>query len=404
MSKFKYQGRSEETVKERASKSGGDFDDFVKGPMFKPKEGENNIRILPITWNPEDGPGAKGYVWGDNWAIEVFIHRDVGPDKQTYLCPAKMKGEDCPLCDFRNETDDEELGKKAKAKPQLLAWIIDRADEKAGPQIWRVPMTCEKEIQLRSTPKGGGLLQVDHPEQGYDVSFRRKGSGLNTEYLGVDIDRNDSPIHDKESKQDAWLEYVEDHPLPDQLVYFTAEYIEKAFRAQGSKRDRGGDKEEDKPTRSSRRGEAEERPSREESRGRRGEAEEPDRRGRSRDRDAEELPEPERARGRNREGPEEGRVRDERENNRRLAQEEDRPRPRERDPAPRTRSRDPEPEEDKPKASGRYRSKEPDPDDEIPSEGKGRAPAKKDADDEEEVKPGKVAKAREVLRKLKPRD
>lgn len=379
MSKFKYHERSEETVKDRANRSGGDYDDFVKGQLFKPKDGENNIRILPITWDPKDGPGAKGYQWGDNWAIEVFIHRDVGPDKQTYLCPLKMKGEDCPVCDFRGETDDEELSKKAKPKTQLLAWIIDRADEKAGPQIWRVPMGVEKEIQIRSTPKGGGMLQVDHPEEGYDITFRRKGTGLNTEYVGVDIERADSPIHEKESKQDDWLEFIEDHPLPDQLIYFDGDYIERAFRAQTSKQDDASDQ----PTRSSRgrRGE-EDRPSREEARGRRADPEpEEDRRGRrGRDPEPEAEAEEETPRRRRSSEPEEE--------------------------SPRRGRREPEPEPEQ--RSGRYRAKatEPEEEDEIPSKGKERAPAKKDADEEEEVKPGKQPseRARESLRRLKPKD
>ncbi|MBU6428958.1 MAG: hypothetical protein KGR26_08110, partial [Cyanobacteria bacterium REEB65] len=399
---FKYRERSEETVKDRANKSSGDFDDLFRGTVFKPKEGENNVRILPITWDPTDGPGAKGYMWGDNWAIETYVHRDVGPDKQSYHCPAKMKGEDCPICDFRNETDDEELGKKAKAKANLWAYIIDRADEKAGPQIWRVPQTVEKEIQLRSTPKGGGLLQVDHPDEGYDITFRRKGTGLNTEYVGVDIDRNSSYISDNEKKQDAWLEYIQDHPLPEQANYFDADYIEKVFRAQGSRRREERD-EEDKPTRS-RRGRDEDQSSREEARGRRSSRDEPadeeDRRGRGRD--EEPARESSRERGR---GEEEDR-RGGRSRDREEEEPEETPK-REREES-RRRSSEPE-EEEKPKSSGRYRAgskKDEEPEDEIPTKGSRHAQAKDADDEEEEQKPGKQAtgRAREALRRLKPKD
>lgn len=403
-SKFKYQERSAATVNERANKSSGDYDDFIKGQMFKPKEGENNIRILPVTWDPREGPGAKGFEWGDNWAIEVFIHRDVGPDKQTYLCLAKMKGEDCPLCDARGEIDDEELSKKLKAKPQLCAYIIDRADEKAGPLIWRVPATVEKEIQLRSKVKGTGeILSVDHPDRGYDITFRRKGTGLNTDYAGVDIDRDDSPLSEKDARYDDWIDFVQDNPLPDQLIYFDADYLDKQFRAKGSRRDekpkdepdgrrsgrdRGGDRSEREPSRD--RGRGEERSERTNSRGRdREEPEEEDRHGRNRGRDE----------------PREDRSRD------RAPRGEDREAEPERD-RPRGRSRDPEPEPKDEKPKGRYRSaKAAEEDDEIPSEGKDRAPKEKDdrkpAPDDEplEEKPGKKAteRGRAALDRLRDR-
>ena len=400
-SKFKYQERSAATVNERANKSSGDYDDFIKGQMFKPKEGENNIRILPVTWDPHDGPGAKGFEWRDNWAIEVFIHRDVGPDKQTYLCLAKMKGEDCPLCDARGEIDDEELSKKLKAKPQLCAYIIDRADEKAGPLIWRVPASVEKEIQLRSKVKGTGeILPVDHPDRGYDITFRRKGTGLNTDYAGVDIDRDDSPLSEKDARYDDWLDFVQEHPLPDQLIYFDADYLDKQFRAKGSRReekpkdeeDRGRDRDRGEREPSRDRGRGEEREERSTPRRGREEPEEEDRRGRNRDRD-----EP----------------REERSESRRSSRDEDREE-RGRD---RGRSRDPEPEPEDEKTKGRYRSekaKEPEEDNEIPSEGKGRAPDKKDdrrsakasdPEEEPEEKPGKKAteRGRAALDRLRDR-
>ena len=74
MSKFKYKRGSDETVQKRAQGTGGDWDGYTNAeyPVFRPKEGESNLRIMPPTWDYDE--------WGDNWAIEVWLHRDIGPD------------------------------------------------------------------------------------------------------------------------------------------------------------------------------------------------------------------------------------------------------------------------------------------------------------------------------------
>jgi hypothetical protein len=395
---FRYQGRDEATVKDRANRSSGDYDDWHKGSAVKPKDGENNYRILPRTWDAKDGPGAKGVQWGDSWAIEVYIHRDIGPDKQTYICLDKMKGEPCPLCDARADIDDAEIVKLLKPKVQLLAYVIDRADEKAGPQLWRCPGGVEKEIQLRSIEKKtGAVILVDHPDEGYDISFRRKGTGLNTEYLGIDIERDTTYLHDKEAKQKDWLDYIQDHPLPEQLIYFDADHLEKAFMAKGSKKDK------DEPSRSRRPArdadsETEARGSRDAARATRRPAEEPeeeDRRGRSRSRDPEPEAEEEQPKRRSaRAEPEE----EEEKPRRRPSREEPE------EDAPRRRASREEPE-DEPKGRVRAKRAEPEEEDEIPSKRSTRAAPKDEPEEEEEVKPGKAStRARDALKKLKPRE
>lgn len=301
---FKYRKRTAESVSRRAKQSSGVYDSYVSidAQWFKPKEGENIIRIMP--WISQDNPLLKKpeFVdkWGDHWGIDIFIHRNVGPDNGTYLCANKMSGEPCPICDARNEAGEEEA-QALKPQNRILCWLIDRSDEKAGPKLWNMPLGTSKDISARSTVKGTGeLLSIDDPEEGYDIYFDREGVKDRTKYEHVDVARDPSPLHDKQSTQDRWLDYVEDNLLPEILEFHEANYLEKILFGQMERAERSeveGDRE--RPARRGRRDEAE--PEREEktSRGRRGRdeaeapPEEPERERRGSRRAEREEPEPE---------------------------------------------------------------------------------------------------------------
>jgi hypothetical protein len=253
-SKFEYRGRSAETVKARANQKSGDFDSFYEEgtPKFKVPEGDNQLRILPATWNSKQA--------GDNWAIELWVHYNIGADNQAYLCPRKMKeiypkfpgieSDECCLCDAVADMDREEA-KNFKAKKRMIAYVIDREKEKDGPLVWELGVKAEKDIQKRCIDKNTGeVLPIDHPDEGYDISFTREGKDKeNTQYFGWDIARKPTSISEKDSRYDAWLEYIEENPLPDVLVFHDQEHVNKVFM--GRKTKKKDDDDEDKPRRSS---------------------------------------------------------------------------------------------------------------------------------------------------------
>lgn len=253
-------GRNAEDVSRRAKLSGGTYDRYLSSDVqaFKPREGECTIRILPPTWLDFDEKGKvieneafKKY--GNDWAIDVFIHHNVGPDNGTYLCLDKMRGERCPVCEARRKATDEDEMDALSISRRRLAWVIDRDNEKAGPQLWAMPLKqVANEINARSTDKkSGAVLYIDDPENGYDVLLDREGSDKRTKYKGVEIDRDPTPLHDKEDLMDRWLDYIAEHPLPDQLVFFEASHIEKVLFGQVRKRDE--EEEGERPSRSRRR-------------------------------------------------------------------------------------------------------------------------------------------------------
>jgi hypothetical protein len=241
--KFKYNRNADraKAIKDRADGNTGGFDNPFKKdiPIFTcSKDGEYVIRVLPATWDD-----AKAY------AYEVFIHYNVGADKGRFLCPRKMWGEECPVCEEyerAKRNNDEEYAKKLRATQRAAVYCVVRGDEeKNGPQLFPMPISLDQEIASRSRDKKTKeVLYIDDPNEGFDVAFERKDTKQGTRYGSVELDRSPSPIIDNPKKQDRWLQFIADNPIPEILVRRDAKYIGKVFAGSVKKDD---DEEGDKP-------------------------------------------------------------------------------------------------------------------------------------------------------------
>ena len=129
---YSYEGRSGEQARKRSEQGGNDFDKILNDKIKMWKVGTNNtIRFLPPTWKK---PEHFGY--------DIYVHYQVGPDRGTYLCLHKMKGEPCPICEERVEAQrhgDEKYAKELEAKKRVLVYLVDRDHEKDGVQAWASP-------------------------------------------------------------------------------------------------------------------------------------------------------------------------------------------------------------------------------------------------------------------------
>jgi hypothetical protein len=228
---FKYQPRTAEDMKKRASQNGSSRDQTFSNDvqMFTPSEGDNNIRILPPTWDH-----AK------HFGYDVYMHYDIGPDGAQYLCLDKMEGKPCPICEERlvaTEKGDTEYADKLKPGKRVLVYVIDRDKEKEGVKLWSMSWTIDRDLcALAVDKRTGELYAIDDPEDGYDVSFERKGTGLTTKYLGLQVARRSSSLGN-----DDWLEQVAKTPIPDLLNYFDYDHIKAQFS--GKKADEASDDE-----------------------------------------------------------------------------------------------------------------------------------------------------------------
>jgi hypothetical protein len=235
--KFKYQKRNYDQARRRAEQSSSSRDNYIRDDLvfFKPTEGENLIRILPPTW---EAPEHYGY--------DIYVHYNVGPDNAAYLCPEKMQGKKCPICDERLKAEaegDKDYAKKLRPTKRVLFYLIDRDKEKEGIKVWASPWTVDKEIMIQATDaRTQEFFPVDDPEEGFDVKVTRNGSGERTEY-SVTLARRSSVL---EMPDDQW-EYIQENPLPSTLIFYPFEKIARAFSGVSTV---ANEEEEDKiPTR-----------------------------------------------------------------------------------------------------------------------------------------------------------
>jgi len=129
---FKYRGRERtaESVQKASRAANNTFDSILAGEglqFYKPREGENNIRLLPPTWDDLDK-------WGDGWHIDIYIHYNIGVDSSSYLCPEKLASKHCPICEARNETKDDDERDAFTVNRRALVWLSDLDHEEAGRQ------------------------------------------------------------------------------------------------------------------------------------------------------------------------------------------------------------------------------------------------------------------------------
>lgn len=238
---FVYKRRDPSALKDRAEQTGGRFDSpFKQGfDTFRPKVGDNLIRILPPTWDDFE-----------HYAYDLYMHRYIGQDSSSYLCLNKMLGKQCPICDAAKASKDagevDEAKQLAYAK-LACAWIIDRDDEqKEHPILYPMGWTMDRDIAaLCWNKRTGKALAIDHPSEGFDITIKRTGQGLMTRYFGIAVDRDPSYIDEDEAAQERILEYIMANPVPDTLNYYDADYLTKVLSGATSEKDKELDEEEE---------------------------------------------------------------------------------------------------------------------------------------------------------------
>ncbi len=223
--RFQYKARSVEEVKARANRSIGSRESYLAAEVdfFTPKAGDNNIRILPPTFE-----GARHY------GVDLHLHYGIGPDRSAFLCLDKMKAEACPICEERTNAaaeGEEDLAKALRPKQRVLVWVINRGEEGKGPLAWSMPAGLDKDIVNCSIDKGTGeILSVDDPsDKGYDIAFKREGMDERTKYTGIQVARRASPLSDDADEADKWLGFIAEHPLDSLLTFREYDFIKAAY-------------------------------------------------------------------------------------------------------------------------------------------------------------------------------
>lgn len=244
---FDYRPTNPKKLKERAERTGGGFDTYFKPGIniYKNKVGENCVRICPPTFKDHE-----------HFGLEIWVHGWVGPDKASFLCPKKMKGKKCCVCDSAAEALDageKEEGDDLKPKQKVIYWVIDRDGDSDDPEVWPVSWTMDKDISGRCEKRSGKILELDNPWNGHDVTFRRTGQGLKTRYTGIDVDSEKTPLADTKKGIQRLLDFLQEHPLDEILKYHTNDQMQAALEGGAAEKDEDLDEDEGDEKRGKRR-------------------------------------------------------------------------------------------------------------------------------------------------------
>ena len=141
----------------------GAFEGSGSSATWKPKDGRNVIRILPI-----------GGVLPTDWVtpypfVLSGVHSNVGLSlNDTVICPRLTFGDACPICQFSwrmYESKDEgeiQTGKKIKGYIRVLANIIDLADPEKGVQKFAMGKKLATKIKTyMEDPEFAPLLDAE---------------------------------------------------------------------------------------------------------------------------------------------------------------------------------------------------------------------------------------------------
>lgn len=247
---FKYRSRDPESTFRRADGAGGGNDSFLKDVVrfFKPAEGDNTIRILPPTWDD-----------AEHYGLDIHVHYGIGPDNAAYLCLDKMKHKPCPICEERKRAaaaGDTDYADELRPQRRVLMYVLNREKERDGALAWSIGGRMDQDISsLCVDRKSNAALEIDNPDEGYDLEFTRTGTGMKTRYSGMMVARRPSPLDN-----DKALDFVQEHPLPEQLVFYSYDHIKQAFA--GTARKGKDDDEDERPARRRAKDEDDDKPSR----------------------------------------------------------------------------------------------------------------------------------------------
>ncbi len=187
--------------------------------VFQPKEGTVKVDVVPYEvgeGNPFASPGE--------WYYErtFWVHGGVGPNNESYVCPAKTAKRPCPICEHRaalvkrGGDDDQEEIKALRPKERQLWLLSPLEDGERRVVLWETSFhTFGKLLDKRRSDadddedhivefddfKRGATLKLSFSSEDigagrpwlkvYNIDFKPRPSGLPEELLehGICLDK-----------------------------------------------------------------------------------------------------------------------------------------------------------------------------------------------------------------------
>ncbi len=258
------------------SKGGGTTlrlpDGYGDVKFFKVNKPKVMLDIIPYVVSDKRHPDADaGAEVGTLWpSRRYYVHRGVGAEENSYICPLKTFGKPCPICEYasaraRQGGDREEL-KALRPKARDLYNVIDLDDPDKKIQLFDMSGFLFGDTLTKE------LIDASDDEQcfaelkgGYTLKLRFEKKSFNRNEFWA-VDRIDFVERKKDYKESIIEETV---PLDDILVEPDYKTLEKIFLMTEGGADED-DEEEERPAKRRARDEDEEeqpkrkRPSRDE--------------------------------------------------------------------------------------------------------------------------------------------
>lgn len=168
--------------------------------FWKPSDGEQTIRILPVA----DGDPFK----------EFWFHYNLG-NNRGFLSPKRNFGEDDPLNDFvrklfnEGTEDSVKMAKNLMARQRFFSPVIVRGEEEKGVRLWGYGKMAYKElISLALNPDYGDITD---PDSGTDLVIKYgKPPGASFPQTNITPRRRPSPLSTNADLTAEWVNGVPD--------------------------------------------------------------------------------------------------------------------------------------------------------------------------------------------------
>ena len=182
--------------------------------VFKPEPDKiSKVRILPDL-SGQDMPIATFWLH----AKPKPLARD-GSIRDVW-CSESLGTGSCEICNYIRKVRDSQPADVIKEffprRPRTVARVIVRGKEDDGVMLWFVPKTVIDSISVFAEEWQQKFnlpvkYDITHPDEGVDIRFRRVGSGITTNYVGVSFASDEpTPVHEDEEKAVEWLEKCRD--------------------------------------------------------------------------------------------------------------------------------------------------------------------------------------------------
>ncbi|MFA5397862.1 MAG: hypothetical protein WC346_17765 [Methanogenium sp.] len=215
--------------------------------QWQASEDEHEINIIPYLAgknNPNVKEGEPVY------NLELFVHRQIGPANDNYICLSKSYGKACPVCDLREklikeDCEDEELLRSLKPSKRVIYNIVcldSPKDIKKGVQVFETSQYLFEKplIEQATLPKKGGFVPFSDPDEGTKVYFKKKGKGLKTEFTSFQFPAREE---EEEKVTDELLSAA--FCIENYLHIPTYDEVAKSLNAEGAEKEEGEEQPED---------------------------------------------------------------------------------------------------------------------------------------------------------------